>query len=232
MPQRKNGIIHHMKHHITSIVAILMILATLSGCETSKAPLIGVNAALNPDTAIASDASSYTIEVSSDQISTLIDSKASFIVYIGNDYCSSCIEFQPAFRDYIIETGLLVYHYDNIVNDINDYNQLVSRYPSVFSDNPFTPSLLFFKQGEMRTRQNGQTRMFDIATLRPIMDSYATVIDIQIIHDAATFAQFSSDGTFLAYNRSDDGFADFYHGQPLDAITSQTFDVFQLEITL
>jgi hypothetical protein len=221
-----------MRHHIVSILTILMALASLSGCENSKAPLIGVNAALDPDTSIASEASSYTIDVSSDEISALIDSKASFIVYIGNDYCSSCTEFQPAFRDYILETGLLVYHYDNIDNDINDYNQLVSRYPSIFSDNPFTPSLLFFKQGEMRTRQNGQTRMFDIATLRPIMESYATVVDIQIIHDAATFARFSSEGTFLAYDRSDDGFADFYHEELLSAITSQTLDVMQLEISL
>jgi hypothetical protein len=112
------------------------------------------------------------VEVSSFEVITLIETRASFLVYIGNDYCTSCAAFQPAFFEYIIETGMLVYHYDNVSNG-SDYDLLTSAYPDYFIDNPVTPSLLFFKEGHMRTRQNGTTRMFDINTLRPIMESYA-----------------------------------------------------------
>ncbi len=216
-----------------SLLALIPALLIASSCQANQLPMIGMNAALP---AVAHDfeqakAEDYTIEVSSSEIITLIESRASFLVYIGNDYCTSCAAFQPAFFEYIFETGMLVYHYDNVANG-SDYDLLTSAYPDYFIDNPATPSLLFFKEGEMRTRQNGTTRMFDINTLRPIMESYAQVIDLPVIHDSAAFANEMADGVYFVYDRQKAAIVDFYIDHLLGLIVDDDYRLRQLEVSL
>lgn len=224
-----------MKRHLWSLWVVIPTLIIISSCQANELPLIGINAAL-PDAPAdygRAATATYTIEVSSAEIVTLIESEASFVVYIGNDQCTSCIDFKPAFFQYIDETGMLVYHYDNVING-SDYEVLREAYPDYFIDYDAiaTPSLLFFKRGELRTRQNGTTRMFDINTLRPIMESYAQVIDLPVIHDPTTYADTKTDGVYFVYNRFDTATIAFYDEHLLSLVVDESYPLHQLEISL
>ena len=72
---------------------ILLIISLLFGCkiDTSYKDISGI------------------VEVTYAEISALMDSDVSFILYIGRDDCGDCIEFYPIFEDYInthYDTGI------------------------------------------------------------------------------------------------------------------------------
>jgi len=174
----------------------------------------------------------YMIDVSGTQIKTLIDSKASFLLYIGNEYCTSCLAFKDAFLSYIMETDLLVYKYDNIAS-AGDYEAMQTNHPGVFPLYPVTPSLYFFKDGELRTRQDGNTRMFELATLRPIMKSYADVINVLTIHDEQLAASLiDQDGVYFIYNRLSSEVTNFYNQTLFPYLVKRNARLYQLETSL
>jgi hypothetical protein len=223
----------HAKGLWPSLLIIVPALLVLSSCRATDLPLIGMNAAL-PESAPdfeEAPASTFTIEVASEEIGALIESSSSFAVYIGNEYCSNCNAFQPAFFEYIFETGMLVYHYDNVING-DDYDLLTAAYPDYFPTNPSTPTLMFFKQGELRTLQKAATRMNDITTLRPIMESYAQVIDLPVIHDENTYAEMNHDGIYFVYDRNDEATVGFYNEHLVPLIVEEGYALRQLEISL
>ncbi|HOJ45392.1 MAG TPA: hypothetical protein PK340_05135 [Bacilli bacterium] len=206
----------------------------ISGCKAMDVPKLAKNINLPlPLTNYENEPSeAYMIDVSGSQIKTLIDSKASFLLYVGNDYCTSCLAFKDAFLSYIIETELLVYKYDNIAS-ASDYEQMQTNHPGVFPMYPVTPSLYFFKDGELRTRQDGNTRMFELATLRPIMKSYADIINVMAIHDEALVSSLpNQDGIYFAYNRSSNQVRTFYNSTLFPYLVKHDTTLYQLEVSL
>lgn len=225
-----------MKRKLRPMTLSLLTIASLTmlvSCQKSDAPFISKNGTLflSTDSVINTSTSNFTIAVSSDEISVLIDTDASFVLYFGNAYCSSCIAFNPSFSTYINETNMLIYSYDNIENG-NDFDILLQRYPEVFSLNMVTPSLYFFKLGELRTKQIGNSRMLDINTFRPMMKSFAQAVNINVIHDAETYQTKLTDGIVLAYDRTNTSIVSLYNDFLFPYFSTMEGSIYQLELTL
>jgi hypothetical protein len=214
--------------------ALLSSAIVISGCKAMDVPQLAKNMQLpapksNYDNEPTDE---YMVDVSGAQIKTLIDSKASFLLYIGNDYCTSCLAFKDAFLSYIMETDLLVYKYDNIAR-ADDYEAMQTNHPGVFPLYPVTPSLYFFKDGELRTRQDGNARMFELATLRPIMKSYADIINVLTIHEQTLVASLiDQDGVYFVYDRSSSQLRNFYNQTLFPYLVKRNARLYQLETAL
>lgn len=227
-----------MKKLMANFSFILTALTTLTlaiGCKAMDVPQLAKNVQLPlpKESYQFEDPSEYMIDVDASQIQLLLNSKSSFLLYIGNDYCSSCLEFKPAFLSYIIESNLLVYAFDNIVYH-NQYADLRENNPNTFPEYPATPSLYFFKDGELRTRQNGHARMFELSTLRPIMKSYADIINVNAIHDPnyVLTPEQMNDGVYFIYDRSNRDLRDFYNNKLFPHLVKLKRTLFQFEISI
>ncbi len=145
----------------------------------------------------------FVIEVDAEQTLALVASREHFLLYIGNNSCSSCVAFRPAFIEYIHKSKATVYHFDNLAQAL-DYDLLPEQYPDYFtSDYPVTPSLYFFKDGQMTARRYGSARMMDYPTLKPIMDGYMTVSQIANSRDSMRLESIkTNDGFIFFYDRT------------------------------
>ena len=211
-------------------------LVSVSGCQPQGLPELAKNGAL-PTTAPAdyetADVDPYLVEIANEGITTLIESQSDFLVYIGNEYCSSCIAFRPALIEYIHKQRALVYHYDNIENTLA-YPDLYADYPDYFPQYPVTPSLFFFKGGALRTRQDGITRMFDYRTFLPLMQGYATIAEVTSIHTASnlSFSLINNDGLYLAYDRDSPAAVTNYLTTLRTYLKEHDVALYQVEISL
>jgi len=166
-------------------------LLSLNGCNNTNKVYISKNASIPtalPD--YENDTlEGFVIEVDVNQVKSLIESKESFALYIGNASCSSCEAFRPALIEYIYRSKSLIYHFDNLIHSTT-YDELPTAYPDYFTDNYApTPSLYFFKDGTLSARRNGSTRMFEYQTFEPIMSGYVNVSSINYIYSETTLDQ-------------------------------------------
>jgi len=112
------------------LMAILMIsLLFLSGCRNKP-----VLTALTSPGVTSSELISYS------ELETKMNAKASFILYVSSETCSSCRDFKPYLDAFIVETSVVIYQ-------IEAFEQL----PIDNSLIPFTytPTLFFIENGEI-----------------------------------------------------------------------------------
>lgn len=186
---------------ILPFALIFASMTLLFSCDDNKIK-VTVNADLpetveDYDEALLED---FVIEVDAEQTLALVDSRESFLLYIGNSSCSSCVAFKPALIEYIDKSKATVYHFDNLLNAM-DYELLPEQYPDYFTaDYAVTPSLYFFENGLMTARRYGSSRMMEYATLKPIMDGYMKVSTVENTRDVEG----------LSFIKNTDGFVFFY----------------------
>jgi len=210
-------------------------LAVGVSCQPAGLPQLAQNGALPPVpasfTGVPLDA--FVVEVTNAELVTLIESEATFLLYIGNDYCSSCLAFRPSLIEYIANYKTLVYHYDNIDNS-STYPDLYEAYDAFFPENPPTPSLYFFKQGELRTRQDGIQRMMQYATFAPMMEGYAAVVGIKTLHSVSSLTATleNDDGLFFAYDRQNAAAVAAYIATIFPTMTDTSANMWQIELSL
>ncbi len=179
-------------------------MSLLFSCEDTKIH-VSANADIPSTVENYEEASidDFVIEVGAEETLDMIASREHFLLYIGNNSCSSCVAFRPAFIEYIHKSKATVYHFDNLTH-AQDYDLLPAQYPDYFTaEYAVTPSLYFFKDGLMTARRYGSARMMDYATLRPIMDGYMTVSKIANSRDNAILESIkTNDGFIFFYDRS------------------------------
>ncbi len=215
---------------------VLVALQLLTSCGKTNLPIYVKNGQLGvaPSNYENLDISDYVIPVNHANVIKLIESDSSFLLYLGNEYCASCHAFKPAFIEYIMTSRLLVYHYDNVVNGTGDFALLSNAYPDIFKTDFVTPSLYFFKAGELRTKQIGNARMFNIATLRPIMEGLSVITDIVSYHalDLVDDNWPKQTGVYLIYDRTNTRLTNFYNQSLFPYINEHKTSLIQLEVSL
>jgi len=223
-------------NHLMIFTLMALTLVATSGCQPQGLPELAKNGALPvvaPSDYDTADGDPYLVEIGNDSIATLIESQSDFLVYIGNEYCSSCIAFRPALIEYIHKQRTLVYHYDNIENTLV-YPDLYASYPDYFPQYPVTPSLFFFKGGALRTRQDGITRMFDYNTYLPLMQGYSSVVDVFAIHNSQALEMSLSthDGLYLSYDRNSAAVVTNYLTTLRPYLKENKIALYQVEVSL
>jgi len=131
-----------MKRKISFLFLIPTLL--LTSCNNkNKNAFLAINDLSNNTTA-------FTINAS--QFSNLIKSDLSFIVYIGNDYCSTCQNVTPIINDYVKNNHKVIYHYNSA---LMDYQILLDTFPTIFRE-IISPEIMVFSEGKVlyRTTEN------------------------------------------------------------------------------
>jgi len=177
-----------------NVILILMstvALLSLTACNNTNKVYISKNVSIPtalPD--YENDTiTDFVVEVDVNEVKSLIETKESFALYIGNAACNSCEAFRPALIEYVYKSKSLIYHFDNLLHGTT-YNELPTAYPDYFTvDYAPTPSLYFFKDGALSARREGSTRMFDYRTFQPIMGGYVAVTSINYIYSQTALNQ-------------------------------------------
>lgn len=86
-------------------------------------------------------------QIDGETIAKMVEADHSFLLYIGNDYCSSCVRFKPVLIEFIQSHGTMVYHFNNY-QDLLSYDALKENYPDVFFPSIVTPSFYIIGSGE------------------------------------------------------------------------------------
>lgn len=86
---------------------------------------------------------SYIIDTSFDKVKSMIESKETFILYIGSAECSHCADYKPKLEDVTLEYEVKVYYIDTSKLNENEYKKLTDIVS--FSG---TPTTVFINKGE------------------------------------------------------------------------------------
>lgn len=86
---------------------------------------------------------SYIIDTSMDEIKSMIETKETFILYIGSSECSHCAAYKPKLEDVSLEYKVIVYYIDTSKLSDEEYSKLTEIVS--FSG---TPTTVFIDNGD------------------------------------------------------------------------------------
>lgn len=140
----------------TSLLSSLLLLS----CQTNLTLTIDRNFELANKNQL-SDIDDLLISVNTDDIHRLINAGESMVLYLGNEFCSSCQALKPNLKEYLLEYQPVMYHYNHLINDnILTYDTLVTAFPQIFSPQIQTPSFYFIERNQRLFHYQGPTSEF------------------------------------------------------------------------
>jgi hypothetical protein len=160
-----------------SVLVGIVLASVLVSCQASNArPMIFKNSAMAdqsvPPTTTAIEA--YTVPLNETMMTGLVDLSIPFLVYVGNPSCSSCIQFQPFLRTWILEEKPVVY-YLNTLTLIYEPSRLQNLFPEQFSEPFSTPSLYLFKGNQRLFLEKSQPAFYSAGRFKSLLASLLQV---------------------------------------------------------
>jgi hypothetical protein len=151
--------------------------AILSSCQAvSSRPTIFRNGVivdqLNTPSITAIEA--FTIPLNESMMDGLLNLSLPFLVYVGNPSCSSCIQFQPYLRAWILDEQPVVY-YLNTLTLIYEPSRFQTLFPEQFSEPFSTPSLYLFKGNQRLFLQRSQPAFYSAGRFKSLIGSLVQV---------------------------------------------------------
>lgn len=107
--------------------------------------------------------------VNSTELVSLINSKSSYILYVGRAACSHCRNFSTVLKEYIPSAPKTIYYVDldnSFKNISSDESQVIQKFMSD-SEVEYTPTLLDMANGEVQNEFVGdQVSLADLANMK------------------------------------------------------------------
>jgi hypothetical protein len=128
------------------LFSVLLNSILLFSCQNNPTLLIDRNGDLIGKNNQA-ELESLMISVNTDGIHRLLSAEESMVLYIGNEFCSSCQILKPNLKQYLLEYQPVLYHFNNLNSEnLLTYDSLVTTYPEIFSRQIQTPSFYFIER--------------------------------------------------------------------------------------
>lgn len=130
---------------ILKLLFPIILLPTITACQDKAHSVIAINA-INSDSAF--------IEVSVDQLGSLIDSKQQFILEMYTTTCSHCKDLEVLLRSYVQKTGKAIYRLqaDGVERE-ELYAKVLDKYPEIFPER-YVPTIKYIKDGVLTYNVN------------------------------------------------------------------------------
>jgi len=155
---------------------ILLVLSTvLVGCQiNTNATIIAMNSRLltSPPTTISMEA--LTTRIDLDDLIELSNDNDPYLLYLGNPTCSSCLQFQPVFLDWIATSKAMVYYLDTLEH-LHDLSMFQEEFPNYFPEGFSTPTLFILNGEERIHRIPSNQAFYNIQRFRALMLDYVSV---------------------------------------------------------
>ena len=155
---------------------ILLVLSiVLIGCQSNaNATIITMNPLLltNPPTTITMDA--LTTRIDLDDLIELANNNYPYLLYMGNPTCSSCLQFQPVFLDWIATSKAMVYYLDTLEH-LHDLSMFQEAFPNYFPEGFTTPTLFVLSGVERIHRISSNQAFYNLQRFQALMFDYISI---------------------------------------------------------
>ena len=121
------------------------------------------------------------VELSVDNVKTLINSGQHFILECYTEYCSHCKDLEPLLRKYSKENNNVIYRLNlgNFDSETSFKEALTDPYPNIFM-NAYVPQILYIKNKEL-TYEVSDTKFSSYTALNKIMNKHVLSSNITMI---------------------------------------------------
>ena len=170
----------------------LAMMTTICGCHSLERSIVAINAVGNSET---------FVELETDELISLIDSKQHFLLETYSPYCSHCQNLEPLLKKYSSEKHKTIYRMDltQVATEAEFNEKLGSKYPDIFP-NSNVPSLSFISEAKL-TYQVSSNKFDSYTALSTILDKVWITSKIVLVNDEAQFTEFKNNNqTYIAYS--------------------------------
>ncbi len=156
--------------------SMLMVLSTvLMGCQiNANTTTIAINPLLvtSPPTTFSMDA--LTTRIDLDDLVELANDNDPYLLYVGNPTCSSCLQFQPVFLDWITTSKAMVYYLDTLEH-LHHLSMFQEAFPNYFPEGFTTPTLFILSGVERIHRISSNQAFYNLQRFQALMFDYVAV---------------------------------------------------------
>ncbi len=163
-------------------LASLVLLPFMSACQDTAHSIIAIK---NIDSDV------YSIELSLDELQTLIDNKQQFVVEFYSPYCGHCQDLNELLVQYVKETNNIYYRFDASKMTLEEFAYFHSEYPSIFP-NEYVPSIRFVKDGVL-TYEVDNTKHESYKALKSIMNKHFLSSNVSITSSFDNITQYGKE---------------------------------------
>lgn len=176
---------------LLSILPIIVLSSSISGCSSLKQSMIAINCAEEKET---------FVDLTIDQLKSLIDSKQHFLLESYSPYCSHCQDLEPILKEYSQKNKKVIYRVDlTQIETEEEFNEkLGNKYPDIFPDS-LVPSVSFVSNGKL-TYNIKSEKYKSCKDFSSIANKVWIKSNISLVNDLAGFEAYkTSHDNYLAF---------------------------------
>ena len=162
-----------------SLLMLAMLVPMTSACQDKAHSVISIQVL-----------DSSFMEVTIEQVDRLLKAKQEFVIELYTDYCGHCEDLEPLLKDYVSETGHLLYRLNVSDYTYEMFNEYEEKYPQIFADR-FVPSIRYIKDNKL-TYEVDADNFDNYSRLKKIMNRHFIDSNITLINSYQEFQTYQN----------------------------------------
>ena len=156
--------------------SLWVLLSTLlMSCQVNSNPtMISTNPLLLMTTPTTNTIDDFTSRIDLDKLAELSNLNTPFMLYVGNPSCSSCLQFQPIFLDWIDTTKAMVYYFDTLQH-LHHLLMFQQGFPNYFPEGFSTPTIYILTGDQRIHRISSSQAFFSIPRFHALMNEFVSI---------------------------------------------------------
>ena len=156
--------------------SLWVLLSTLlMSCQVNSNPtMISTNPLLLMTTPTTNTIDDFTSRIDLDKLAELSNLNTPFMLYVGNPSCSSCLQFQPIFLDWIDTTKAMVYYFDTLQH-LHHLSMFQQEFPNYFPEGFSTPTIYILNGDQRIHRISSNQAFYSIQRFHALMNEFVSI---------------------------------------------------------
>lgn len=156
--------------------SLWVLLSTLlMSCQVNSNPtMISTNPLLLMTTPTTNTIDDFTSRIDLDKLAELSNLNTPFMLYVGNPSCSSCLQFQPIFLDWIDTTKAMVYYFDTLQH-LHHLSMFQQEFPNYFPEGFSTPTIYILNGDQRIHRISSNQAFYSIPRFHALMNEFVSI---------------------------------------------------------